>query len=67
MQEASKDYITLENMEEKIEEAISNTKNYNFKLNHDGSIMLPEDSAWKELKERLESEKQAIAAESSWW
>ncbi|XP_072041952.1 small ribosomal subunit protein mS26-like [Amphiura filiformis] len=56
--EASKSFITLENMEEKIEEAIENPKNYNFLLKQDGSLVLPDDTAWKDLKELLELKEQ---------
>ncbi|XP_033098421.1 28S ribosomal protein S26, mitochondrial-like [Anneissia japonica] len=56
--EASKNFITLENMAEKIEEAIDNKKNYNFLINKTGKIILPEDTSWTELRERIDDQEQ---------
>ena len=39
LDEESKDWITLENMEEKIEEALDNPINNNFSVNYNGMIV----------------------------
>lgn len=54
--EASKAYITLENLDEAIETALADEKNYSFSIDKSGNVILPEDTAWTDLKERLERE-----------
>ena len=44
-------------MEEKIEEAMASPQNYNFLLKQDGTVVLPDDTAWKDLKELAEGNK----------
>ncbi|PIK50816.1 putative 28S ribosomal protein S26, mitochondrial [Apostichopus japonicus] len=52
--EASKSYITLENLDENIEAALAEEKSYLFGIDKNGKFTLPENTAWTELKERLE-------------
>ncbi|XP_071948220.1 small ribosomal subunit protein mS26-like [Antedon mediterranea] len=59
--EASKNFITLENMTERIEEAIDSKKNYNFLINKTGKIVLPEDTAWTELREQNKERGQELS------
>ncbi|GCB80620.1 hypothetical protein scyTo_0016281, partial [Scyliorhinus torazame] len=39
LQEAVKNFITLENLDERIEEALDNPKNYNFAIDKEGRFM----------------------------
>ncbi|XP_022091771.1 28S ribosomal protein S26, mitochondrial-like [Acanthaster planci] len=50
--EASKSYITMDNVEQAIENALADTKEYNFSIDQQGKILLPENSAWEEIKSR---------------
>ncbi|XP_038070526.1 28S ribosomal protein S26, mitochondrial-like [Patiria miniata] len=52
--EASKSYITMDNVEQAIENALADSKEYNFTIDKRGRILLPENSAWQELKARQE-------------
>lgn len=37
-QEEAKNFITLENLDQRIEEALDNPKNYNFAINKEGQV-----------------------------
>ncbi|MCJ8730681.1 hypothetical protein PDJAM_G00187340 [Pangasius djambal] len=39
LQEEAKNFITLENLDQRIEEALDNPKNYNFALNKEGQVV----------------------------
>lgn len=55
--EASKSYITPENLDQRVEAALAEEKSYLFGIDKSGNITLPENTAWTELKERLEEDK----------
>lgn len=38
-QEEAKNFITLENLDQRIEEALDNPKNYNFAINKEGKVV----------------------------
>lgn len=38
-QEEAKNFITLENLDQRIEEALDNPKNYNFAVNKEGRVV----------------------------
>lgn len=63
--EASKFFITSENMEESIEAAINNPKNYNFGINRQGDLQVPEDTAWQELRERVQGHDKKASSSSA--
>lgn len=39
LQEEAKNFITLENLDQRIEEALDNPKNYNFAIDKDGKVV----------------------------
>lgn len=38
-QEEAKDFITMDNLDERIEEALDNPKNYNFAIDREGRVV----------------------------
>ncbi|XP_071793563.1 small ribosomal subunit protein mS26-like [Asterias amurensis] len=50
--EASKSYITLDNVDEAIERVMDNTKDFNFMISKTGDILLPEGTPWESLTAR---------------
>ena len=52
-------------MEESIEAAIDNPKNYNFGINRHGDLQVPEDTVWQELRERVQGHDKKASSSSA--